>query len=255
MPSTPSRPPPPPDTLTSTDAARFALAELLPTQGAGEAEMGQLERLVTMRIQVPRGAALFRTGEHFEAVYAIRSGFFKTRMILEDGREHVTGFQMAGEYLGLEGFGMDCHACDAVALEDSEVCVIPRGGLERLSREMKGVQRQFHRVMGREIVRDHRIMMLLGSRRGEERLAAFLINLAERFEARGLSSTLLMLRMTREEIGTYLGLKLETVSRYFSKFQDDGLLTVNHRRIELLDKSRLKAIVDGVRGADRKLST
>lgn len=246
IPMTPPNPQPrAPEAAPNPRCTNCALRELLPPGGFNETDLGRLESLVTMRINVPKGAALFRTGETFDAVYAIRMGFFKTRVVLEDGREHVTGFLMAGEFLGLDGFGADVHACDAVALEDSQVCVIPRTALERLSRELRGVQRQFHRVMGREIVRDHGVMIILGSRRGEERLAAFLLNLAERLEARGFSSTSMLLRMTREEIGTYLGLTLETVSRYFSKFQEDGLLTVQHRRIEILDKAALSAVVDG----------
>jgi CRP/FNR family transcriptional regulator len=151
--------------------------------------------------------------------------------VVEDGRDQVTGFQMAGELLGLDGIGTDHHTCDAVALEDSQVCVIPlrpaRGPVARVH----DLQRQFHKIMSREIVRDHGVMLLLGSMRAEERLAAFLLNLTQRLQARGFSASSLVLRMTREEIGSYLGLKLETVSRTFSKFQDDGILEVKQRQI------------------------
>ena len=113
----------------------------------------------------------------------MRTGFFKTRVSSEDGREQVTGFQMAGELLGLDGIGSERHTSDAVALEDSQVCVIQYGQLEELSREFTDLQRQFHKVMSREIVRDHGVMLLLGSMRAEERLAAFLLNLAQRLKA------------------------------------------------------------------------
>ena len=152
---------------------------------------------------------------------------------------------MAGELLGLDGISTDRHSCDAVALEDSQVCVIPYGQLEHLSREFTDLQRQFHKVMSREIVRDHGVMLLLGSMRAEERLAAFLLNLAQRLKARGFSPSALVLRMTREEIGTYLGLKLETVSRCFSKFQDDGVLEVKQRQIRIVDHAALEKIVNG----------
>src|SRR6185369_630156 len=202
------------------------LRELCLPVGFSEPDMQRLDGLVTQRRSVKRGDLLYESGQHFEALYAVRTGFFKTCTSSEDGREHVTGFQMAGELLGLDGISTDRHTCAAVALEDSQVCVIPYQELETLSRDFTELQRQFHRIMGREIVRDHGVMMLLGSMRAEERLAAFLLNLAQRLKARGFSSTALVLRMTREEIGTYLGLKLETVSRCFSKFHEDGVLKV-----------------------------
>ena len=173
-----------------------------------------------------------------QSLYAVRTGFFKTCVSAEDGRDQVTGFQMAGELLGLDGISTDRHTCDAVALEDSQVCVIPYHQLEELSREVSDLQRQFHQIMSREIVRDHGVMLLLGSMRAEERLAAFLLNLTQRLQARGFSGSSLVLRMTREEIGSYLGLKLETVSRAFSRFQDDGLLEVEQRHIRIARRRR-----------------
>jgi CRP/FNR family transcriptional regulator, anaerobic regulatory protein len=152
---------------------------------------------------------------------------------------------MAGELLGLDGISSDRHSCDAVALEDSQVCVIPFGQLEELSREFTDLQRQFNKIMSREIVRDHGVMLLLGSMRAEERLAAFLLNLTQRLQARGFSPSALILRMTREEIGSYLGLKLETVSRTFSKFQDDGLLEVKQRQIRIVNQAGLSKLVNG----------
>jgi CRP/FNR family transcriptional regulator, anaerobic regulatory protein len=220
------------------------LRELCLPVGMSEPQLGQLDELVGARKAVKRGEALFHAGEPFKAVYAVRTGFFKTCVSSEDGRDQVTGFQMAGELLGLDGISTDHHACDAVALEDSQVCVIPYSQLEELSREFSDLQHQFHKIMSREIVRDHGVMLLLGSMRAEERLAAFLLNLTQRLHARGFSSSALVLRMTREEIGSYLGLKLETVSRTFSKFQDDGLLEVKQRDIRILDADGLRALVN-----------
>jgi CRP/FNR family transcriptional regulator len=219
------------------------LRELCLPVGFSEHELERLDTLVATRRTVHRGEALFRNGDPFEAVYAVRTGFFKTRVSSEDGRDQVTGFQMAGELLGLDGIGSDHHTCDAVALEDSQVCVIPYGQLEHLSREFTDLQRQFHRIMSREIVRDHGVMLLLGSMRAEERLAAFLLNLTQRLRARGFSASSLVLRMTREEIGTYLGLKLETVSRCFSRFQEEGVLEVRARQVRILDADALRKVV------------
>jgi CRP/FNR family transcriptional regulator len=221
------------------------LRELCLPVGMSNDQLIKLDTLVTTRRSVARGDTLFRSGDGFQSLYAVRTGFFKTCVSSEDGRDQVTGFQMAGELLGLDGIGTDSHTCDAVALEDSQVCVIPYHQLEDLSREVTDLQRQFHRIMSREIVRDHGVMLLLGSMRAEERLAAFLLNLTQRLQHRGFSSSEVILRMTREEIGSYLGLKLETVSRTFSKFQDEGLLEVKQRQIRIVDPDGLQRLVNG----------
>ena len=200
-------------------------------------------RMVAGRRKVARGQPLYHAGDDFESIYAVWTGFFKTCVSSKEGREQVIGFQMGGELLGLDGIGNRAHEVDAVALEDSQVCVIPYDQLEDLSREFSDLQRQFHKIMSREIVRDHGVMLLLGSMRAEERLAAFLLNLTQRLQARGFSSHSLILRMTREEIGSYLGLKLETVSRTFSKFQEEGVLEVRQRQIQVLDPAALKQLV------------
>jgi len=200
----------------------------------------QVDALIYTRRRVKRGESLYRAGDEFSSLYAARSGFFKTVQMLEDGREQVTGFHMGGEIMGMDGIGPEKHGSSAVALEDSEVCVIPYSRLMNLGHEMHGLQRQFHKVMSRAIVREHGVMLLLGTMRAEERLAAFLLNLSQRFTARGYSASEFNLRMTREEIGSYLGLKLETVSRTFSKFQQDGLISVQQKRIRILDVTGLR---------------
>ena len=219
------------------------LQELCLPFGLNNNEIDRLDELVGSRRKVKRQQNLYRAGDPFEAIYAIRTGSFKTDVLLEDGRDQVTGFQMTGEILGLDGISTELHSCNAVALEDSEVCVIPFAKLEELSREVESLQHQFHKVMSREIVRDHGVMMLLGSMRAEERLAAFLLNMSQRFTARGFSPAEFHLRMTRDEIGSYLGLKLETVSRAFSRFQDEGLVSVQQKHIRILDIAGLKKIL------------
>lgn len=207
-------------------------------------QVDRLDELVSTRKSLVRGDSLFRAGDQFQSLYAVRTGFFKTCLTLEDGRDQVTGFQMSGELLGLDGIGSSRHACDAVALEDSSVCVIPYQQLETLSLELVDLQRVFHKIMSREIVRDHGVMLLLGSMRAEERLAAFLLNLTQRLHSRGFSQRALILRMSREEIGSYLGLKLETVSRTFSRLQGEGILEVKQREIKILDPDALKRLVN-----------
>lgn len=220
------------------------LRELCMPMGLNDDEMKRIDEVVATRRKIPRGSTLFRNGEKFSALYAIRTGFFKTCISSEDGRDQVTGFQMAGEIIGLDGIVSDQHTCDAVALEDAEVCVMSFDRIEELSREINALQRHVHKIMSREIVREHGVMLLLGSMRAEERLAAFLLNLVQRLHARGFSQSELVLRMTREEIGSYLGLKLETVSRTFSKFVEDGIVEVKQRHVRILNTEALKLLVN-----------
>lgn len=183
------------------------MRELCMPVGLSEQELQRIDDMIGARRKVKRNEMLFRNGERFNALYAIRTGFFKTSVATEDGRDQVTGFQMAGEIMGLDGIVSDFHSCDAIALEDAEVCVMPFDKIESLSREVSSLQHHVHKIMSREIVREHGVMLLLGSMRAEERLAAFLLNLVQRLHARGFSQTELVLRMTREEIGSYLDRK------------------------------------------------
>ena len=220
------------------------LRELCMPLGLSPSELDRIDDVVANRRKVKRGGTLFRNGERFTSLYAIRIGFFKTCIAAEDGRDQVTGFQMAGEIIGLDGIVNEHHTCDAIALEDAEVCVMPFDRIEELSREVNALQRHVHKIMSREIVRENGVMLLLGSMRAEERLAAFLLNLVQRLHARGFSQSELILRMTREEIGSYLGLKLETVSRTFSKFVEEGIVEVKQRHVRILDTSALKEIIN-----------
>jgi CRP/FNR family transcriptional regulator, anaerobic regulatory protein len=184
------------------------LRELCMPIGLEVSEMKKLDEMIEKRRQVKQGQMLYANGDPFTSLYAVRTGFFKTCVVNEDGREQVTGFQMAGEIIGLDGIVSDQHSCNAIALEDAEVCIMPFASVEDLSREIPALQRHVHRIMSREIVRENGMMMMLGNMRAEERLAAFLLNLVQRLHARGFSQSEMVLRMTREEIGSYLGLKL-----------------------------------------------
>ncbi len=226
-----------------TACSACSLRELCLPIGLDPAEVARLDALIERRRSLRRGDYLFRAGAPFQSLYAVRTGFLKSYVLHEDGREQVTGFHMMGEIVGMDAISSDAHACDAIALEDTEICEIPFARLEELSRDMPTLQRHLHKIMSREIVRDHGVMLLLGSMKAEERLAAFLLNLSQRYAARGYSPTSFHLRMTREEIGSYLGLKLETVSRAFSRFQEDGLVTVNNKDIELKDTGALKRLI------------
>lgn len=219
------------------------LRELCLPMGLDDAELRRLECLVYTRRRIKRGETLFDAGDEFRSIYSIRSGFFKTTTIDNDGREQVTAFYMPGELLGMDGIGSGSYHGTSVALEDSEVCVMPFSLVESLGREIPALQRHLFSILSREIVRDHGVMMLLGSMRAEERLATFLLNLSKRFQRRGYSPTDFHMRMTREEIGNYLGLKLETVSRLFSKFHAEGLIEVEQKHVRIVDVDGLEALL------------
>ena len=226
-----------------TACSTCSLHELCLPAGLDTAELQRVDQVVKQRRRTKRGDYVYRAGAHLESLYAIRTGFLKSCVVYDDGREQVTGFHMMGEVVGLDAISQEKHTCDTIALEDTELCEIPFARLEELTRDIPSLQRHFHRIMSREIVRDHGVMLLLGSMRAEERLATFLINLSQRLATRGYSANEFHLRMTREEIGSYLGLTLETVSRIFSRFQDEGFIEVNNRHIRMKDVARLRALV------------
>jgi CRP/FNR family transcriptional regulator len=218
-------------------------------EGLTRAEFKRVDAaLVAQRRRVARNEVLFRRGEPFDAVFAVWSGFFKTRVQQPGRREQVTGFQMGGELIALDAIGSGHFQTDAVALEASQVCVIPFDTLLALSHEVPTLQRQFHRLMSREIARRQGAMLLLGGTPTDERVAAFLVDLTQRLSARGFSASALVLRMTRREIGSLLGLTLETVSRSLSRLQAAGLLFVRTRHIQIVDAAGLRRMLEPVEG-------
>jgi CRP/FNR family transcriptional regulator len=208
-------------------------------QGLTSDELQRMESLICPSRTIKQGETIYRANDSFQSIYAVRAGSFKTVVMHRDGGEQVTGFHLAGDSLGLDGVSSGHHSCDAVALEDSKVCIIPFHLLETMCREVKAVQQHLHRMMGGEIVRESSQMMLLGTMSAEQRVATFLLNLSDRLRLRGYSPTEFHLRMTREEMGSYLGIKLETVSRMLSRFQRDGLVHIRGKDIRILDHEGL----------------
>ena len=218
-----------------TQCSTCHLRDLCLPCGLTGSDLQRLDGLMFARRRVKEGEALYHEGDKFQFIYAVRSGTFRSGMTLKDGREQVTGFQMAGELLGLDGLANGKHASSATALEDAEVCAIPYAHLSELAAGSSELQHVISRLMSREIVREHSLMMLLGSMNAEERLAAFLLNLSQRMKARGYSASEFHLRMSRAEIGSYLGMKLETVSRTFSRFAEEGWIDVHQRHVRIVD--------------------
>jgi CRP/FNR family transcriptional regulator, anaerobic regulatory protein len=227
-----------------TQCSTCHLRELCLPCGMGEIDLTRLDGLSFTRRRVMAGDTLYREGDRFQYIYAVRSGTLRSSLTLSDGREQVSGFHIAGELVGLDGVAQNRHASTTIALEDTEVCAISYTALSELAMSTSGMQHIVSRLMSREILREHTLMMLLGSMNAEERLAAFLLNLSQRFGARGYSEREFHLRMSRAEIGSYLGMKLETVSRAFSAFQQQGLLEVDKRHIRILDLEQLRRRFD-----------
>ena len=202
--------------------------------------LGAMDELTRVKRRVAKGAALYRSGDAFESLYAVRSGSFKSVGISRGGDEKVTGLHLPGEVMGLDAINSRKHGYDAVALEDSEVCTIPFARLTQLALGMPDLQQQLLRILSGDISRDQGLMLLLGSMDAEQRIAAFLLSLSRRYQKLGYASTRFGLRMTREEIGSYLGLTLETVSRVFSRLQKEGLIDAHQRDVELKNITALR---------------
>ncbi|WP_024643790.1 helix-turn-helix domain-containing protein [Pseudomonas syringae] len=205
----------------------------------------RLSAIIPQRLKVRKGMALYHAGDPFLSLYAVRFGFFKTTLSSQDGRDQLTGFQMSGELLGCDAISHSRHMCDAIALEDSEVCPIHFPQLERLSRELPSLQHNLNRVLSQEIVRDHEMLLLMGNLNADERMAAFLLNLSDRMAKRGYSHTAFVLRMTREDIGSYLGLRLETICRAIANLREQGIVRISGRAVEILDLVSLRALING----------
>ncbi len=202
------------------------------------------ERLLTQRARLRKGDVLYRVGAGFHGLYAIRTGSCKTVLLARDGHDQVAGYHMAGDVIGVDGIGTDTHECQATALEDLEACPLPFDEIEILARRSDQFRHNLHKLLSREGVRAQTMMIVLGTMRSEQRLAVFLLDLSQRYRARGYSSCEFVLRMTREEIGSYLGLQLETVSRLFSRFQREGLIQMQGRTVKLLDQVAMGKVVD-----------
>jgi CRP/FNR family transcriptional regulator len=207
--------------------------------GLDSADIATFSILVHTKLKIARGASLFRAGDAMGALYIVHSGVFKTLRVSREGGEKVTGFCLAGEMLGLDAINARTQCCEARALEDSEVCVVPFELLQHMAQAMPALQQQLLRVLSDDISRDQGLMLLLGGMRAEQRLAAFLLSLSRRYRRLGYSPERFVLHMTRDDIGSYLGLATETVSRLLSQFQRDNLVSVHHREVRLTDPERL----------------
>ncbi|CAM5346030.1 helix-turn-helix domain-containing protein [Eoetvoesiella caeni] len=208
--------------------------------GIEQNEVFHLDEVVNERIRIPKGKALFHQGDVADAIYGIRSGSIKTQLVDSAGLVQITGFLLAGELVGLDGFLEESQLSTAIALEDTEVCVARIDDMDRITAQVPALQYQLRRLTSNEIKRSQQLVMSLGVLRSEQRLAGFLLSISQRLAVLGYSPSEFVLRMSREEIGNYLGLTLETVSRLFSRFARENLLRVRQRDVQLLDMQALR---------------
>ena len=202
-------------------------------------EMDEVDAVVKRGKPLQRSDFLFREGDEFSSLYAVRSGSFKAFSIDDEGEEQVVGFYLPGEILGMDAIDSKCHSSSARAMETSSVCEIPFESIEDLSANIRNLQVHMYRLLSREIRIDQELQMLLAKKTAEERIGAFLMNLSMRYEQRRLSSTRFRLPMARSDIANYLGLAVETVSRIFTRLQTAGVLKVEGKEIEILDRKSL----------------
>ncbi len=218
------------------------LASLCLPAGLDGPDVDKLEHLVRHPSPLRRGEHVFLMGDRLTALYAVHSGAIKTYTISVDGVEKILGFHLPGELLGFDGLGTLYHRCSASALDTTSVCKLPFDRLQELADHLPSLSHQLQRLMSEEIVQDHAMLMVLSDMSAPARVATFLLNLSGRFGQRGLSAQEFHLSMPRQDIANYLGITLETVSRTFRQMQDDGLIAVERRHVQILDQAGLEVL-------------
>lgn len=219
------------------------LSTLCLPMGLEPGDVDRLDSIVKRSRALHRGDQLFEMGDRFRSLFVVKSGAVKTYYPSDEDGEQVLGFHLAGEIIGLDAIELETHTCSAIVLETSAICEIPFSRLEELSALIPSLQHQLYRLLSKEIQQDTEMLRLLGKKSAEERLATFLFNLSQRLKKRGLSATEFHLSMSRHEIGNYLGLAVETISRLFTRFQEDGILDVRRKYVRLTDFRGLEAMV------------
>lgn len=233
-----------------TVCAECSLRQLCLPVGIPTYDFDKVDRFVKQRRVLARGEALFDAGDAFRSLFVVRSGSLKSFIVSHQGEEQVVGFHLPGEFTGMDAVATGHHGCTTQALETTNVCEIPFIQLEQLAHEIPTVQHQLFRIMSKEIMQHEQMMMSLGRSTAEQRFAAFLMGLSSRFQERGFSPREFQLSMSRRDIANYLGLALETVSRFFSHFQRQGWLVVERKHVILKDMNAIQALLGPVMNVD-----
>jgi len=218
----------------------------LPTE-LNKEESKKIDQLINQKTKLKKGEYLYKQGDSFNYIFSIRYGSLKTQLFLEDGRSQVIGFHLPGEIVGLDGISYGTHQSEAIALEDTELCVVRFSVLEALCKEINVLQHHVYKMFSREITQDHRHLLTLGSLNGEEKIAYFFVYLSERLSKRGLSPTNFHLAMGREEIGDYLGMKIETVSRILAKLNSTKIIEIRSKELKILNIHELHRLAGSER--------
>lgn len=226
-----------------TSCHSCAIREVCLPKGLEHGTREQLDTLINHPARLEQGMQLYRPGDGLRALYAVKTGSVKVHVPMSNGDEQIVGFHLPGELVGLDALGSDLHTCGATALETTTVCEIPSARLHDLSRTHDSIRHQLNRLMGVQLTHMRELLMLVGKKSAEGRVAGFLLNFSQRFGARGLSPHRFNLSMSRLDIANHLGLAVETVSRVFSRFQDEGLLTVRVRHIHIHNLERLQLLI------------
>lgn len=212
--------------------------------GMAVEEVDLINQMIERGRPLQRNDSVFEQGEHFTAIYAVRAGSVKVFSMSPSGEEQVIGFYLPGEIFGLDAIDENIHQCSAKALETSAICEIPYDRLQQLSIQVPKLQTQMYKLLSREIRHDQILQQLLSKMSAEERLSSFLLNLAVRYQQRKLSPEAFRLPMSRADIGNYLGLAVETVSRAFTRMQENGIIEVDQREVRIKDRHELCRIAD-----------
>ncbi len=219
-----------------------SLSQLCLPRGLNKADFAKVAAIVERERPLEKGEPLFKLGQPFKSLYAVRTGSVKVYLPTNDGGEQIVGFHMPGELLGFDAMGHDEHTCTAVALEDSSVCELPYAQLHKIAKQVPGLSEHFMTLMSNEIADEHKMMLMLGKKSAEERTAIFLLSLSARFSQRGFSPNQFNLTMSRLDMGNYLGLAVETISRCVSHMQDEKIIEADRKYIHILDMPRLRAM-------------
>ncbi|MBE0439134.1 MAG: fumarate/nitrate reduction transcriptional regulator Fnr [Gammaproteobacteria bacterium] len=210
--------------------------------GLQNSDLAQLDTIIKRSQSYKRAHTLFSTGNEFKSLYVVRSGSFKTTISAVNGREQVTGFYFPGEFIGLDAIHQQSYQSNAKALETSSVCELPFENLQDIGKQMPQLQIQLLTRLSKELSSDKNLMLLLGKKTADEKIATFLLSLSKRFHDRGFSATEFQLTMSRSDIANHLGLAVETVSRVMSRFQEDGLIEINGKAISLLNTTAINVM-------------
>jgi CRP/FNR family transcriptional regulator len=221
-----------------------SISELCLPFSLNSKELDSLDNIINRKRPIHKGDKIFHDGQALYALFAIRSGTFKTFTVDEQGEEQITGFHLVGDLLGFDAIADNEHPSFAQALETSMVCEIPYTNLDELSNTLPKLKKQILRLMSREIKTDQAMLTLLNKKNAEQRVATFLVSLSKRYHLRGLSATEFRLTMTRNDIGNYIGLTVETISRLFNRFHKNAVIEINGKFITILDMDNLYNIAD-----------